>query len=156
MSKPVAFFVVSHGGMAGALVRSAERILPADERRVLRALSFDWGTRQAAIRQRVEDEASSLSEDTLLILLVDVVGGTPWNALAEWASAQGAGLVGGVNLPMLLRLGCGTPCSGEGVDALVNWCVQKGRAGICAVDCDGAKPKTDRAPAIATDAGGVD
>ena len=142
MPNPVAFFVVSHGGMAEALVHSAERILPVDERRILRALSLDWGTKQDEIRRRVEAEAATLPDQAALILLVDVVGGTPWNALAEWASTHDAGLVGGVNLPMLLRLGCGTPCSGEGIEALVNWCVEKGRLGICAVDCDCAKPKT--------------
>ena len=140
MPCPVSFFIVSHGRMADTLVRAAERILPADEGRDLRALSFDWGTRQAEILRRVEEEAAGLDEGGVLVLLVDVVGGTPWNALAEWASARGAGLVGGVNLPMLLRLGCGTPCRSEGVEALVNWCVEKGRSGICAADCECAKP----------------
>lgn len=142
MPNPTAFFVVSHGGMSTALVQSADRILPSDDGRLLRALSFDWGTKQADIQQRVQAEAETLSDDTVLILLVDVVGGTPWNALAEWASARGAGLVGGVNLPMLLRLGCGTPCHGKGVEALVQWCVEKGRSGICAADGECARTES--------------
>lgn len=155
MPNSVAFFVVSHGGMADSLVESAERILPRDTGRTLLSLSFDWGTNQDEIRDRVEREAAKLPPDSALILLVDVVGGTPWNALAQWASERNAGLVGGVNLPMLLRLGCGTPCSDEGVDGMVDWCVEKGRSGICAVDCEGARPKSDRPGPAARDEVGV-
>ncbi|MBM4457843.1 MAG: PTS mannose transporter subunit IIC [Chloroflexi bacterium] len=95
--------IAGHGDLAEALLRTAELICgPAEGVLTVSLLaneepaSFD--ARLTAALSRVE------GDDTDTLVLVDLLGGTPYNVAARWLLRANVECVTGVNLPMLLEI----------------------------------------------------
>jgi PTS system mannose-specific IIA component len=64
-----------------------------------------------------------------VLVLTDLLGGTPANLACEHSEDDGVAVVGGANLPMVLRLAC-EDRGRRSLDELADWICDKGRAAI--------------------------
>ena len=74
-------------------------------------------------------ESLRLDGDGLLIL-TDIYGGTPNNVALTLRQPGRVEVVSGVNLPMVVRLGCGAE-SERSLEEIAEWIGSKARASIC-------------------------
>jgi mannose PTS system EIIA component len=124
----IGIVLVSHGPLAEGLKGAAEMIVGPQERFL--TVSMGAAADLDAVRAQVEDAAarvaeSSLSEDVLV--LTDLMGGSPSNACAYMAST-GMPVVCGVNLPMLLEVLMNR--DDMRADALAEFALYAGKDGI--------------------------
>lgn len=90
--------VIAHGKLASALVESTALILGPNPDVV--AIDFDPEGDGDALYLAVEEAARGASE---VVFLVDLLGGTPYNAAVRWCSGHhSSDVVTGVNMPMLI------------------------------------------------------
>ncbi len=96
--------VISQGGLSRELVAAAERIAgnPAN----LIAVSLGWDDDVETARGKIADVLADQAAKSEVLLLVDMVGSTPYNAAQGLVDGARVELLAGVNLPMLVRLGC--------------------------------------------------
>ncbi len=92
--------VLTHGELAAALLGAAESILGRQDRAA--ALGLEASESREAFAGRVRAAADQLGAPALV--LVDLAGGTPWNAALLCGLASDPGeILAGVNLPVLLE-----------------------------------------------------
>ncbi len=96
--------IVAQGRLAQELLAAAETIAGSLPR--FRALSLDWSEGLERARQRIAAEIATLDDGSGVLVLTDVFGSTPTNAAMAEAVPGRVEVVSGVNLPMVLRLGC--------------------------------------------------
>lgn len=96
--------ILSHGNLANELLASA-RAITGDLQRS-RALAFAWNEGKDEIRARLETVLEELSDGRGVLILADVWGGTPCNVALSFRRPGEVEVLGGVNLPMVVRLGC--------------------------------------------------
>lgn len=98
----IGIVVVSHGPLAEGLKKAAEMIVGPQERFVAIGMgpAADLDDLRAQIEQAVAEVAEGKPANVLV--LVDLMGGSPANASAYLASS-GTPVICGVNLPMLLE-----------------------------------------------------
>ncbi|WP_027586373.1 MULTISPECIES: PTS sugar transporter subunit IIA [Acidipropionibacterium] len=97
----VALVIAAHGEMAPALLASAEMIAGPSED--VRAVTFSKSEGPDDLLKKYEEASQELGSDVLF--LVDLFGGSPFNAAARFAAAHpGTDVVTGVNLPMLVEV----------------------------------------------------
>lgn len=65
-----------------------------------------------------------------LLILTDIYGGTPNNLALTLRQPGRVEVVSGVNLPMVVRLGCGN-VSDRSLEELAEWIGGKARTSIC-------------------------
>lgn len=98
----IGIVISSHGGLAQALLDSAEMIIGEQDNVV--AVSLDpqdnLDTLQAALNAAVDEADRGLG----VIILIDLFGGTPGHAAALCVGRRKLPAVSGVNLPMLLEI----------------------------------------------------
>lgn len=126
MNIPV--LIVTHGGLAAELLAAARVI--AGELPDFEALALDWGDDLEAARRRIGERVAALERGEGVLVLTDMYGDTPYNAAASCARPGRVEVVTGVNLPMVVRLGC-LRDSQAGVEELARWLEIKGRRSIC-------------------------
>lgn len=97
----IKIIVASHGDLSKELVKSAEMIAGPMEN--IEALSLLPNMEPTEFREKV---VSSISNDTYIIALVDLFGGTPANVISSLIENFDIDIdiVTGVSLPMLLDL----------------------------------------------------
>jgi PTS system mannose-specific IIA component len=93
--------IVSHGNLGSALIRSAELISGPAEGVYAVALLPDDSPEGFARRLAATMDALSGQE---ALVLIDLLGGTPYNVAARQVLNANVECVTGVNLPMLLEL----------------------------------------------------
>ena len=96
--------IVTHGGLARELLAAARTI--SGELSGFRALSLDWKEGLEVARRRIAEEVASVPPDSQVLILTDMYGSTPTNAALEVAQPGRVEVISGVNLPMVVRLGC--------------------------------------------------
>ena len=117
--------VTGHGTLAKALLASAEMILDGLPDNVL-ALDMTADNNLASMRNAAC--AATAETDTGVLVLADLLGGTPANAAAWAAEQREIVVVCGVNLPMLLEVLVNLPH--KTLPELVELAVAQGRDGI--------------------------
>jgi PTS system mannose-specific IIA component len=124
----VGIVIVSHGDMADGLVDAARMI--AGEQEGIATVSL---REMDAVEELVEWVAAAIQKVDSgdgVVILVDLFGGTPFNASARLAM-QGdhrIELVSGVNLPMLVELAVQRET--KGLEQLLDIALQEGTSGI--------------------------
>jgi PTS system mannose-specific IIA component len=95
------------------------------------ALSLDWedSFEAACDKMRVAVDELPVDSDGLLIL-TDIYGGTPSNVALTLRRPGRVEVVSGVNLPMVVRLGCRVK-PGMTLEQTAEWIGSKARASIC-------------------------
>src|SRR5450631_3748893 len=96
--------IVTHGGLARELLAAAETISGAIEG--FEALSLNWTDGYEDARAKIEASIRRLDRGQGVLILTDMFGDTPSNAALSLAAAGRVEVVTGVNLPMVVRIGC--------------------------------------------------
>jgi len=97
----VGLVVAAHGHLADELVHTAEQIvgqLPS-----VRTCSIEPGASAESIGSTMLQAVSQLDDGQGVIVLADLLGGTPCNQSLSLCAAHKLEVVAGVNLPMLLK-----------------------------------------------------
>lgn len=122
----VALVIAAHGEMAPALLASAEMIAGPSEN--VKAITFTTSEGPDDLLAKYEKAYQDLGPDVLF--LVDLYGGSPFNAAARFAAAHpGTDVVTGVNLPMLIEVLMGMAALPD-VPALTQTARTSGTSGV--------------------------
>lgn len=124
----VGVLILTHGRLAEELLAAARTIsgdLPAFE-----ALSLDWRDDLDAASSKVNRSLAALEDGDGVLILTDIYGGTPSNIAMRFKQPGKIEVVSGVNLPMVVRLGC-TRNRSMPLGQMATWIRTKGRASIC-------------------------
>jgi PTS system mannose-specific IIA component len=98
----VGILVVSHGGLADALIASAQSLVGNLQR--TRGVSIWPKEKEEEVKDRVRKEMAKVDDGDGVVILTDVLGGTPTNLAFSVLENKQVEVVTGVNLPMLLTL----------------------------------------------------
>ncbi len=128
--------VVTQGRLAHELLNSAERILGQPLH--ARCVCLDWEASAAQDRQVLKEALSEYPESDRFLLLTDIPGGTPHRVASELAD-QRVAVVAGVNLAMVVRLGCLPEVDSRSIQEIASWIVEKGRKAVIAGDYKSAR-----------------
>ena len=124
----VSTLILTHGGLARELVEAAEMILGRQPR--FEALSLSWTDTFEESAEKTRRALEELDADAGVLILTDMYGGTPYNVAASFHKTGEIEVVSGVNLPMVVRLGCPGVDEME-VTELARWIQGKARGAIC-------------------------
>jgi mannose PTS system EIIA component len=97
----VGIVVAAHGRLAEELLKTAEGVVGALPQ--TRALSIGGGIGQGPAELRAA--IAAVDEGQGVVLLTDLLGGSPTNLCLQVLKEREVEVVTGVNLPMLLKLG---------------------------------------------------
>ncbi len=118
--------IVTHGSLADVLLDTAELIAGKQEQ--VRALAFAPGEDVATLQLRIREAIRQVNKTQGVLVVVDLLGGSPYNAAAMVAMQQtGVEVVAGVNLPMLLEL---LPARSSELEVLAEIALKGGYDGI--------------------------
>jgi len=122
----IPILIISHDGLAEALLRSAEMI--CGEQSDVAVLGLQEGDGLTNFMEKVKEQIQLLKNEAGLLVMVDLQGGTPWNATVGFCH-PGVCILTGVNLPMLLEV---LMCRDqkEHASELIELAVQSGQSGI--------------------------
>ena len=98
----IGMVLVTHGGLANALRDAMEHVVGKQKNLATVCIELDAefeGQRAEIARRMAEVDAGDG-----VILLTDMFGGTPSNLAMSMAAQPGVEIIGGVNLPMLVKL----------------------------------------------------
>ena len=117
--------IIAHAPLASALRQCVAHVFP-DRVDGVRAVDVQP---QASPEQSLAQARASAAHfgGSPLLLLTDVLGATPSNVARQLLAGHEARLIGGVNLPMLLRA---VTYQHEPIDALVTRALQGGSQGV--------------------------
>lgn len=134
----IGVLIVTHGGLATELLAAARVI--AGELPNFRALSLDWSEGLDQARRRIADELAGLDAGEGVLVLTDMFGDTPSNAALSLHVEGRVEVISGVNLPMVVRLGCSRSTAAP-IAEVARWLEIKGRRSIArAASSTGAAP----------------
>jgi mannose PTS system EIIA component len=141
--------LLTQGNLARELLVSAQAIAGGMED--FKAIGLDWrdgleeGRQQ--VRAALDEMAVKDGEETLI--LTDMFGSTPCNVALSFRETGKVEIVAGVNLPMVVRLGCLRRMD-LNLEETAEWLRDKGRRSICIADpeddsgrCGGTVPSED-------------
>jgi mannose PTS system EIIA component len=98
----VGIVVVSHGKFAEALISSAQSLMGHIQR--VRGVSIWPKDREKEVKQRIQEGIEEVNDGDGVVVLTDVLGGTPTNFSLSLVETEKVEVVTGVNLPMVMTL----------------------------------------------------
>jgi len=98
----VGILVVSHGGLADALIASVQSLVGNLQR--TRGVSIWPKEKEEEVKDRVRKEIAEVDDGDGVVILTDILGGTPTNLSFSFLEKERVEVVTGVNMPMLLTL----------------------------------------------------
>ncbi|WP_378954858.1 PTS sugar transporter subunit IIA [Pelosinus sp. sgz500959] len=118
--------IVTHGGLGGALLNAAELIMGKQEH--VQAVAFESGQAVTDLQVRIAQASRQVDKGQGTLILVDILGGSPYNASALLAVEQtNTEVITGVNLPMLFSI---LPVRNLDLTSIADVAVLGGRNGI--------------------------
>lgn len=127
----VGVLILTHGGLAPELLAAARVI--SGNLDDFEALALDWSDGFEEAHRKVGDVLRDLDQGQGIMVLTDILGGTPFNVAMAYREQGRIEIVSGVNLPMVVRLGC-LVSDEMPLSDLTGWLRDKGRSSICASD----------------------
>ncbi|MDA2933532.1 PTS sugar transporter subunit IIA [Acidobacteria bacterium AH-259-D05] len=94
--------VVTHGQLGQELVAAAETIV--GESLPIAALSIGWNNDVEESKKEIEKAVQKVDQGKGVIILTDMLGGTPSNLSLPLLKKGELEIVTGVNLPMIIKL----------------------------------------------------
>lgn len=125
----VGVLILTHGGLALELLDSARRVVARDLEQ-FSALPLEWSDGIPEGLEKVEVALRDLDTGDGVLILTDIFGGTPSNVAARFRDPGRIEIVAGVNLPIVVRLGC-QGARALPVEELAAWIRDKGKSSIC-------------------------
>jgi len=98
----VGILVVSHGRLSEALISSVQFLVGNLQR--VKGISIWPRERKEEIKDRIQKGMREVDDGDGVVILTDVMGGTPTNLSLSFLKEEKVEVVTGVNLPMLLTL----------------------------------------------------
>lgn len=98
----VGILVVSHGGLVDALIASVQSLVGNLQR--TRGVSIWPREEEEEVKDRVRKEIAEVDDGDGVVILTDILGGTPTNLSFSFLEKERVEVVTGVNMPMLLTL----------------------------------------------------
>ena len=98
----VGILVVSHGRLADALISSVEFLVGNLHR--IRGVSIWPKDQEKEVKDRIQKKMAEVNDGEGVVILTDILGGTPTNLSLSCFESEKVEVVTGVNLPMLLTL----------------------------------------------------
>jgi len=98
----VGILVVSHGRLAEALISSVQFLVGNLQR--VKGISIWPRDRKEVVEDRIQKGVGEVDDGDGVVILTDVLGGTPTNLSLSCTENDKVEVVTGVNLPMLLTL----------------------------------------------------
>lgn len=96
----VGILVVTHGYFGQELINSLSMIAGQQEK--CEALALYPEDEVVLLKQRVAQKIASLEDGNGVIVLTDIIGGSPFNTCASYLKEAPIEVLTGVNLPMLI------------------------------------------------------
>ena len=98
----VGILVVSHGGLADALIASVQSLVGNLQR--TRGISIWPKEKGEEVKDRIRKKMAEVDDGDGVVILTDILGGTPTNLSLSFLEKERVEVVTGVNMPMLLTL----------------------------------------------------
>jgi len=98
----VGILIVSHGRLAEALISSVQSLVGNLQR--IKGVSIWPKDREKEIKDRIQKNMAEVDSGDGVVILTDVMGGTPTNLSLSFLEDEKVEVVTGVNMPMLLTL----------------------------------------------------
>lgn len=120
----VGIIAVSHGPYAKALIKSMEMLYGKQDK--IEAICLEAGEGMDNLQERIKKVIKELGVDEVLIM-VDLLGGTPYNASSIELDNSNINVITGLNMPMLLEI---LPYRNENLKKVSCIATQAGKNGI--------------------------
>lgn len=118
--------IITHGNLASALLSTSELIMGKQEQ--VAVVAFESGEAVSDLQARTAQAVQQVDKNQGVLILVDLLGGSPYNAAAMLAMQQAEiEVVTGVNLPMLFEV---LPARRDKLSHVVDVALKGGRSGI--------------------------
>ncbi len=124
----IKILILSQGPLAQELLGAAQTIVGKEL--AIGAVSLGWGDSFEEARRKARGAIREHDADDGLLILTDIYGGTPYNVATSFRRPGQIEVVTGVNLPMVVRLGC-HGASDMALPQLADWIQKKGQGSIC-------------------------
>jgi len=98
----VGIIVVSHGRLADALISSVQSLVGNLEK--TRSVSIWPKDKKEAVEDRIQQKMAEVDDGDGVVILTDILGGTPTNVSLSLLKDEKVEVVTGVNMPMLMTL----------------------------------------------------
>jgi PTS system mannose-specific IIA component len=98
----IGILIVTHKELAEALASVWDLVLGRQERIV--AVSLDPSAPPEVSRQQIQQGLSQVNNGSGVVILTDMLGGTPSNLTLSFLQEGKVEVITGVNLPMLMKL----------------------------------------------------
>lgn len=123
----VGFLLMSHGELAKGILSTANCILDVQEKTEVLTLDIDddIGEFESAMREKLE----ALNDGDGVLVMVDLMGGSPCNKASLMLRDGSVELVTGLNFPMF-SAACEARAEGKNLQEILEDCLQFGRDGI--------------------------
>jgi mannose PTS system EIIA component len=98
----VGVLIVSHGKLAEALISSVQSITGNLQK--IMGVSIWPMERKEEVKERIKRKVAEMDDGDGVVILTDILGGTPTNLSLSFLKNEKVEVVTGVNMPMLLTL----------------------------------------------------
>ena len=98
----VGIVIVSHGKLADALILSAQSLVGPLDR--VEAVSVWPEDGEKRVETKIHEKVAEVNDGDGVVILTDILGGTPTNVSLPLLEKEKVEIVTGVNMPMLLTL----------------------------------------------------
>ncbi len=102
LNAAVGVIIVTHGGLAGELLKTVEMIVGSQPQ--MRAISVSSAIDDSNLCVQMRNTIDDVNSGYGVLILTDMFGGTPSNLSLSFLDESGVEVVTGVNLPMLIKL----------------------------------------------------
>lgn len=120
----VGIIIVSHGLYARALISSVEMVCGKQEK--MESICLDAGESMEYLNIKIKTAIKKLDVDEVLIM-VDILGGTPYNAGSFELNNPNINMVTGINMAMVLEI---LPYRNENLKIVSKIAAEAGKSGI--------------------------
>lgn len=120
----VGIILVSHGMYAEALIKSVEMV--SGKREKMESVCLAKGESIENLEKRIKASIKKLEVEEILIM-VDLLGGTPYNASSIELENPNINVITGINMPMILEI---LPYRNEGLSKISKIATEGGKNGI--------------------------
>lgn len=97
----VGLLIVTHGSFSREIINSVELII--GKQKSVEALTLTAGEDVSELHAKIEQKREVLNQGNGVLILVDLLGGSPWNVASICTKAEDVECVSGLNMPMLLE-----------------------------------------------------
>jgi len=98
----IGMVLVTHGRLADEFVAATEHVVGAQEQ--IRAICIGPDDDMELRRQQIMDAVKEVDSGSGVVLLTDMLGGTPSNLAISLLEKGKTEVIAGINLPMLIKL----------------------------------------------------